>query len=281
MKNWMLSTILVASLALQSSYPISASTSGAIDINYSVIPETIEKGNNLLLNVTVTKAGKNIVENFNIDIISSGFRVLSEKEFPAKIYPNSTVHKQYVLEALDMGKHDIYSDWFYEINSTSNPNSSLITQFSDISLIGKIDVVQPSFEVEYSSLWGVTISTLIGLTAGALITRLGEKFKQRDNERKERIRNINKIKSFIGHELGNYKLRLENKQWKDEPSFWNYLIDEGLYQYLAENPSLQKELDNFRTKLLETDLNQTEEMRNGLIDQISRIEKFMEEWHVQ
>ena len=94
-----------------------------------------------------------------------------------------------------MGKHDIYSNWVYDIPFSSN--NSLVSQLSNTSRIGEIDVVQPSLEIEFSSLWGVTISTLIGLTAGALITRLGEKFKEKDNQRKERIRNINKIKSMI------------------------------------------------------------------------------------
>jgi hypothetical protein len=281
MKNWMLSTILIASVIFPSSHPASASTDGIIDINYSVIPKTIEKGKSLLLNVSVTNTGKSMIENFNIDIVSSGFRLLDEKEFPAKIYPNSTVHKQYALEATDMGKHDIYSNWVYDIPFSSN--NSLVTQFSNTSRIREIDVVQPSLEIEFSSLWAVTISTLIGLTAGALITRLGEKFKEKDNQRKERIRNINKIKSMIRYDLNKYKLDLENDNWEDKPEFWKYLVNEGLYQYLAENQILEKEVADFHTKVLGTSgtaPERTNKMRMELISRISRIEEILNDWRV-
>ena len=83
-KNWMLSTILVASVIFHSSHPTSASTNDTIDINYGVIPKTIEKGKSLLLSVTVTNTGKSMIENFNIDIVSSGFRLLDVKGVSCK-----------------------------------------------------------------------------------------------------------------------------------------------------------------------------------------------------
>ena len=70
--------------------------------------------------------------------------------------------------------------------------------------VGQVEIGQPSFEVEFSLLWQATIPTMIGLIAGASITRIVEKAKEKDFEKREKMTNINKIKSIVVYRLNTY-----------------------------------------------------------------------------
>ena len=173
-------------------------THNPVIINYSAIPESIEKGKNLLLNITLINRGKDKVENLNIDVVSAGFKTINKNPLVNEIFPNSTIRSQYMLEATNTGKHAVYLNSMYAINSTKNITSTLPIQVSNISAIGRIDVIdRPFYVVEWSSFSQGIVSSLVGLAAGAGLAKLAERSKQKDIEIKEKL----KIRRLLLYDL--------------------------------------------------------------------------------
>ena len=161
-------------------------TNKSVMIGSNDIPKSIEKGKNILVNIIVINQGKNIIKNLNMDVVSTGFKTLNKNPSINEIFLNSTIHNQYLLEATVTGKHIVYLNYVYTINPTEKTNSLLPVQVSDISDIGSIDVIEkPFYTIEWSSLFPGLISSLVGLVIGVGLTRLVERFKEKDIEKSQ------------------------------------------------------------------------------------------------
>ena len=201
----------------------------------------------MLLNITLINRGKDKVENLNIDVVSAGFKTINKNPLVNEIFPNSTIRSQYMLEATNTGKHAVYLNSMYAINSTKNITSTLPIQVSNISAIGRIDVIDcPFYVVEWSSFSQGIVSSLVGLAAGAGLAKLAERFKQKDIEIKEKL----KIRRLLLYDLKRLETALKYSRNVDTNDFvnLNMLTTMGMY-YLEENQKLKEKVIEFYTEL--------------------------------
>jgi hypothetical protein len=207
----------------------------SISITGKLGSETVMVGEDLMVHLNVTNNSDLPVEDFDLQLMSEGFRTVSEKEWPETIYANSTVTGTCLLQALFDGRHQVSASVTYMMNMPMTGAQARQFGFSDE--IGEVEV-KSEWMPEFSTYWQAAVSAAGGAIVGFLAPRIGETIFARSTAEREKRARIAKAKSILLREL---KLNERNVQNSLPASVqgWDLLQSEGVYYLLAENNELE------------------------------------------
>src|SRR6476660_6827951 len=148
---------------------VSALSNSPLVITGKIDPNVTTISNNIVATVNLTNIGNLPLNGIDVQVISSDLKILSEKKWPDKIYPNSSISGQYILQASNTGSFPITISSTYLVNNTATKPPEIRQGVSSAKLGDAI--VQPDLGLSWSSVWNSTITTLIGAFFGFLISK--------------------------------------------------------------------------------------------------------------
>jgi hypothetical protein len=132
----------------------------------------------------MTNIGNLPAKGIDVQVLSPGFKVLSEKKWPDTIYPNSSITGQYILQPLYTGTHTIYVSTTYFTNNTSTRPFELKQMVSN-SKLGEAKVQSDLFSSLSGATWlqhPLTLIIIGGIVTGIVGPRITN---QHENHQKK------------------------------------------------------------------------------------------------
>lgn len=191
--------------------------------------EEVTTTENLLVTIHLTNTEELPIDGLDVQVISPGLTIISEKRWPDNIHPNSSLVGQYVLQASRDGTFPISATATYTLNNTLVRPPLIRDMVSQLELD---DVVVKSAPfLSQSTVWAGAPTTVLGTVIGFVITKLTDYFTSKRMEERDRKTKRQLAKSLVLTLLEVNQKRIE----KDAPldlGPWDEI--EKLYYFIPE-----------------------------------------------
>jgi hypothetical protein len=242
--------------------------------------ETVMVGEDLMVHLNVTNNGDLPVEDFDLQLMSEGFRIVSDKEWPKTIYAKSTVAGTCLLQASSDGRHQVSVSVTYMINMATTGGQ--VEQFGFSDEIGEVEV-KSEWMPEFSTYWQAAASAAGGAIVGFLAPRIGEAIFARGTAEREKRARIAKAKSILLRELMLNERNVQNSL-PTSVNGWDLLQSEGVYYLVAQNNELEPVMPALYSEFLKYNRKSNEERmemnKTQLLKLIREAIKTTKRWEV-
>jgi hypothetical protein len=199
-----------------------------IKIDGNIDPKSISLGKNVLVTVSLTNTGDLPAKGLDVQVISSGFKIVSEKKWPANIYPGSSVLGQYTLQPYTTGTFPILVSATYVLNNTAVTPPEINQTVSNQKL-GDV-YVHSDFDLSWSAAWAGAPTTILGALIGFGIAQLTDHWTSKRAEQKDKNEKKNLAKSYILNWLEVNQKAVGNSQPPRFGKTWDGI--ESVYQFI-------------------------------------------------
>jgi hypothetical protein len=237
-------------------------------ITGSLDQESITTSKNVVVTINLTNMGDIPASGLDVQVISPGLTVISEKEWPENLYPTSSLIGQYILQSSYEGTFPISVSTTYTLNDTRS-SPPIITQMVSQQELGVVSVKSdPLFS--WSTAWAGAPTTVLGAAVGFLITKLSDHFTSKQIEGRDKKSKTDLAKSYVLNFLEVNQKKVQDGQfpllrtWESiEPVYEfiptglregirNLYLDLDVYSGDRENMIRRGEICSRITSLLET-----------------------------
>jgi hypothetical protein len=212
--------------------------SAPISINASLDRRSIYENDKVIVTVNVANKGNLLVKGLDIQIVSSGLKLSSQKNWPENFFPNSSLVGQYILETSGTGTFPVSLSSTYTVNNTSS-RPPTVKQFGSTEKIAEVYVAPNSF-LSWSSAWEGAPTTILGTIIGFVITKVTDYWTSRRIEERDRAGKTALAKSYVLHWLEINEKLVEKHQPPRFADPWQGI--ENVYDYIPD--SLRDEIRN-------------------------------------
>jgi hypothetical protein len=258
---------------------VASKTMEPIVMSGSLSANVITASDNIVLTVNLKNNGELLAKSLDVQVVSTGFTVLSQKNWPTNIYPNSSLTGKYILQPRGTGTFPIYVTSTYTLNNTSLRPPKIEQTVSELQLN---DVtVQSDLLLSWSNAWNTIVTTLLGTVVGFIITKISDSLTAR------RIEDANKReKSNLAKSLVSLFLETNKKLVKEElpPEFgvsWDSLGNQSVFHIIPSE--IRDKIGTLYIKLRDYQSKTIAERRaskDELCTEITQIINMMDTWTI-
>jgi hypothetical protein len=254
-----------------------------LTVDSSYEPSPVKEKGYLVITLTLTNTGDYPAKEINAQVVSPGFKTISEKMWPTILYPKSSVVGRYILEATATpGTYQVYVTITHIVNMTTGPTLD-IRQFAINERIGDVKI-NSEWTPAFSTLWQGAVATSIGAVIGIIIAKTSEKMATKGAATNARIKGILRVKSLILNDLDESISQVQNHQVAVLHGR-EIIRQNELYAILAENDNLLRHVINVYNEMTNYS-NKDQAGRNaydtnGLVTRIQALRKAVNDWKAE
>lgn len=245
----------------------------------SLSANVITASDNIVLTVNLKNNGELLAKSLDVQVVSTGFTVLSQKNWPTNIYPNASLTGKYILQPRGTGTFPIYVTSTYTLNNTSLRPPEIKQMVSDLQLN---DVtVQSDLSLSWSNAWSTIVTTLLGTVVGFIITKISDSLTARRIEDSNKREKSNLAKSLVTLFLETNRKLVENDLPPEFGVSWDSLGTQSVFHVIPSDildriSTLYIRLRDYQNRTIA----ERQTLKGDLCTYITQIINMMNTWNI-